>query len=99
MTDLGSYESLLNQWRDAEAKAEQVRQFFENGGAFRLRIAVINDGPVVTSIMGDFLNDMMRGKGFEAMAKSAINRAEQAALTARAAMLGMAANASSDTRL
>ena len=88
--DLGTYERLVAAWRNAETKAEALRQFRTNGGQHRIRVTTDNDNAVIDNLLGA----MMDGKGFAAILNSAVSRAENEAAEAKAALLGQATRAS-----
>lgn len=81
------YERLLAEWRTAETRAEALRQFQANGGAYRLRITLDGEEAVPTSI----LDDLLRHDGYRSLLITAIRRAEAIAQDAKQAFLSEAA--------
>lgn len=79
MSDIGTYEQLLANWRNKEAQAEALRQFRDTGGKHRIRITTDNENTVIEKL----LCSMMDGQGFVAILNSAVGRAENEAKEAR----------------
>lgn len=80
---LGTMEGLLAAWREAEAKAEAIRQFRDTGGEHRLRVATDTNDHVPARLLAE----MMEGDGFRWFIANAIKIAEHRAAAARKAFL------------
>ena len=72
---IGEFESLLANWREAEAKAEVLRQFRDSGGEHRLRI----NTDLPDQIPARVLEEMMDGGGFRWLLNTAVKHAEERA--------------------
>ena len=78
---IGEFESLLAAWREAEAKAEVLRQFRDAGGEHRLRVSTDLPDQVPARV----LEEMMDGGGFRWLLNSAVKHAEERAAKAEQA--------------
>ena len=83
---LGEMETMLAAWRDAEAKAEALRQFRDTGGEHRLRVSTDANDQVPARLLAE----MMEGDGFRWFITNAIKIAEHRAAVARNGFLATA---------
>lgn len=84
--DRSKFERLLAEWRNAETRAEALRQFQTNGGAFRLRIVGDGEETIPTGI----LDELLRHEGYRVLLATAIKRADGIAADAKQAFLSEA---------
>lgn len=86
-SDRTHYAKLLDKWREAEALAELIRQFADEGGRHRLKIKVEHHDPVVAGNAERVINDMMKNNGFGMTVQKALERVERKRDEAREAFL------------
>lgn len=79
MSDIGTHERMLANWRNKEAQAEALRQFRDTGGQHRIRITTDNENAVIEKL----IDAMMDGNGFLAIINSAVKKAENNAAEAK----------------
>ncbi|KAB2752318.1 hypothetical protein [Brucella anthropi] len=75
--DRTHYAKLMDKWREAEALAELIRQFADDGGRHRLKIKVEHHDPVVAGNAERVINDMMKNNGFGVTVQKALERVER----------------------
>lgn len=93
MSDLARYESLLADWREKEEHAARMREFRDTGGIHRLKVAVVLADPVLASVVGPALNDLMDGPGWAKIVEMGVRAAEKEAERARHALESTARDA------
>ncbi len=87
-TERWTYERLLTEWRDAQARVDALKGFEENGGSYRLRI-IADDAD--HHIQAGIVSDLMHGAGYRILLTTAIKEAILRAEKARLAFLNEAA--------
>ncbi|KAB2689701.1 hypothetical protein [Brucella tritici] len=77
INDRTHFAKLMDKWREAEALAELIRQFADDGGRHRLKIKVEHPDPVVAGNAERVINDMMKNNGFGVAVQKALERVER----------------------
>ena len=83
---IGTFERLIAEWREAEARLELLRQFESNGGEHRIVIG-IDDGDAVVARA---LDEMLGKPGYRAILSQSIRHAERRVEECRTAFEGTA---------
>lgn len=86
-SDRTHYAKLMDKWREAEALAELIRQFADDGGRHRLKVKVEHPDAVVAGNAERVINDMMKNNGFGVTVQKALERVERKRDDAREAFL------------
>ncbi|SOC37048.1 hypothetical protein SAMN05892877_103392 [Rhizobium subbaraonis] len=88
-TERNTFERLLTEWRDAQARVDALKIFEENGGSHRLRVIADDENH---HIQAGIVSDLMHGTGYRVLLTTAIKEATLRAEKARQRFLNEAAS-------